>query len=132
MPATAPTGRASNPGPVPRTGAQGVDQRPALRAQLGVGDGHLEGGRQHAVGRRGPEQLRHLRGRGQSPASGGRRALEPVRHALDGRALDLVEGRVDRGPLGQRSTLPPSLTLVGHHPDEEQGAGAMHTGCRAN
>ena len=109
---------------------QGVGQRAPLGPQFGVRDGHLEGCRQHAIGRRAPEQLRHLGTAGAAgrPAPAG---LAQARHApLDRGPLHLVERWIDRGAAGEGGALAPPFAVFGDHVHEEQRAQRVHARCR--
>ncbi len=107
---------------------EGIGQGTPLDAQLRVRDRHLEEGAEHPVDRRAPEQLRHSRtGRELAPA--GRGGLAEAGHApVHGGLLHRGEGGIDRGAVGQRAALAPSLGLVGHDADEEQRADPVGAG----
>ena len=107
--------------------AQGLGKGETLGPQLGVGDGHLEGGSQHPVGGRGPEELGHLRPRRQMPAPGGARPPQPGHAPIGGCSLDVVERGIDRRGVTEGGALAPSLALLSDDAHEQQRALAMHT-----
>ncbi len=133
QPAEVPVGRdpdhgADGQGLEPRPSPEVLGQRAVLRAQLGVGDGHFERGGEQAIGRSAAEQLRHLGGGREVPVPCRGRAEEPAHPAVTSGLFNLVERRIDRGALRQRSTLPPPLAASGHDPDEQEGAPAVDAG----
>ena len=116
----------------PTLDPEGVGQRAALAPQLGVRDRHLEGGGQHAVDRRAPEDPRHLGTEGQ-PAAPRPAGLAQAGHTpLDRSPLHLVERRIDGGAAGERGALAPSLALLGDHVHEEERAQGVHAGTGRN
>ena len=115
-----------------RTHLQRGGQGTAGQPQLGVAHRHLEEGAHHAIDRGAPEERGDLGLFGQLPASGRRRIEDPLHPPGVCRRLDLVHPGVHRRALTQRGALPPSLRIRGHHPHEEQAAGPVHAGRRAD
>ncbi len=98
-----------------------------LDAELGVEDGHLDGGRGHArVGGTGEEgrDPRRLRQVTVTGPSGLGQAGQRVVHKHGPHVNDR---RVDRGAIGQRRALPPALGFVGDYPQKDQRPGAVRT-----
>ncbi len=117
-------GHRLEPGP----GPQGLRHGTPLGAELGVPGGHLEGGGEHAVDGRAPEELRHLRPAGEMPSPRVGRPLEARHPAVGRRPLDLGQRGVHRCAPFEGGALAPALALLGHHPDEEQRPGPVHAG----
>ena len=123
MPTTAPTGMASKPGPMPSASAMERPSASAARRR----HRHLEGGRQHAVHRRAPEELGNLGPGGQMPAPGPAGLAQAGHPAPRGRLLHLVERR-------DRPEVPSASAAHSPHPSpsspqprhEEQRAHAVH------